>query len=172
MRRNLGIQTDKVMYAVEIVVDTAFLLSFSLAFLGVIFRYVLELSVFWAFPLQHYAYMFVIFLGAAIAARNRSHVRVEAFDFLLEKRPLPNTTVQFIAKLVAFAGAILWTVASFNFAVESWQAGYHDAVLKWFPLGIVKSLPFVAGVFFVLYFGIDFFKTATEAQRRLKGSEE
>ena len=134
MRRNLGIQTDKVMHAVEIVADTAFLLSFSLAFLGVIFRYVLELSIFWAFPLQHYAYMFVIFLGAAVAARGRTHVRVEAFDFLLEKRPGPNTTIQFFARLVAFAGACLWTVASLNFAIEAWQAGYHDAVLKWFHL--------------------------------------
>jgi TRAP-type C4-dicarboxylate transport system permease small subunit len=124
------------------------------------------MSVFWAFPLQHYAYMFVIFLGAAIAARTRIHVRVEAFDFLLEKRPRPNAAVQLIARLAAFVGACLWTVASFNFAVESWQAGYRDAVLTWFPLGLVKSLSFVAGLFFIGYFGVDFVKSVRAARQQ------
>ena len=137
--------------ATDVLVGTCLVVSALCAFVGVITRYVFEISTWWVFPIQHYTYIFVIFVGAALAARRRIHVRVEVLEDVLKNNFKTRTTLRLIMHAVALVMACYFTYAAYVFMLWVWAGDQVDTVLTWFPLGVVKSLVFVLGLFFVAY---------------------
>ncbi|MBN1855586.1 MAG: TRAP transporter small permease subunit [Dehalococcoidia bacterium] len=149
----LATTVGRVEFAVAVV---AFSISAFMSFLGVVFRYVLEIPSWWIFPVQHYSYLFLIFFGAAIAARQRIHVRVEILDSMLSKtHSRENDILRAILHGIALTSACFFTYLSFDFMIRMWASNQHDVILTWFNLGVVKTLPFVMGVLLCAYIGRD-----------------
>lgn len=146
----------------ESIADIALGLSFIVAFVGVICRYVLEISVWWIFPVQHYSYIILVMFGAVIASRKQIHVRVEVLDSVLEKKPKAKLILRVSLQFIAFACSCLFTYLSYHFMIWAWASGQCDVVLTWFNLGVVKSLLFVLGLFFCTYFGAYFIRNAVK----------
>ena len=155
MENTLGLVARRLWRRVEsasdILVGVCIVVSAFCAFVGVITRYVFEISTWWVFPIQHYTYIFVIFIGAALAARRRIHVRVEVLEDVLKNHCRSRTTLRLVLHVVALSMACYFTYAAWVFMLWVWAGDQVDTVLTWFPLGIVKSLVFVLGLFFIAY---------------------
>ena len=86
----------------------------------------------------------ILFIGAAAAARQRIHIRVEAlFSFVRGK--LARDTINLGIDLIGFMCCCFWLYLTYNYMMYSWTlptyapaGGYH--------MGFVKSAPFVGGV--------------------------
>jgi len=138
---------------IGVVAAVALGLSAGVAFIGVICRYVLKITSWWIFPVQHYSYVFVVFCGAALASYKQIHVRVEALELLLKKKVLPHLILRVSMRFVAFAACCIFTYESYLFMIWVWAANHHDPTLEWFNLGVVQSLPFFFGLISCGYFG-------------------
>jgi len=136
---------------VDVVAGGALVISSIMAFVGVVTRYVLEIATWWVYPVQHYTYIYLIFFGAILASRARIHVRVEILDELLKNRLKARLAARLALRLAALAMGVVLVYFSHDFMMWVWSGEQADTVLTWFPLGVVKSLPFVAGIFFCLY---------------------
>jgi TRAP-type C4-dicarboxylate transport system permease small subunit len=73
-----------------------------IVFAQVIFRYVFEFSLSWGSEFSQYGMVWLCFLGAALATRDRDHTRVDFFINLLPRRfyPIVNVLVNLI--IIAF----------------------------------------------------------------------
>jgi len=136
---------------IDIVAGGALVISSIMAFVGVVTRYVLEIATWWVYPVQHYTYVYLIFFGAILASKTRIHVRVEVLDEMLKNRLKARLAARLALRIAALAMGVLLVYFSYDFMMWVWSGEQADTVLTWFPLGVVKSLPFVAGVFFCLY---------------------
>ena len=157
----------------DVVAGVGLGVSVILAFIGVVTRYVLEIPTWWTFPIQHYSFLFVVYFGAVIASRKGLHVRIEAVEEFLQHRGRLRDQLRLRTStlLVAFGGSCLFSYFAYDFMVWAWAQPQYDVVLKWFPLGVAKSLPFVAGVFFVLYFGASLIEHAGRLVRARRDSQ-
>ncbi len=81
-----------------VVVLTAVLAA--MGFTTVIFRYVLQSSLFWGDEFLRYLMVWLVFLGAALAARHRALITVDIFT-----QPMPRRARCVVAGLVAVASA-------------------------------------------------------------------
>ena len=142
-------------------------LSTTMAFAGVIFRYVVHLSVWEVYPVQRYSFLMAIFIAAAIASGDRLHVRVEISDSLLRKKPKEKFILRNIVQFIAFAVCCWFTYLAYQFMVWSWHSAQVDTVLEWFPLGVTKTFPFVMGFLSSIYFGV-YFVNDTLKELRLR----
>ena len=85
-------------------------------FVGVVFRYVLNSSLSWTGEVARYLFVWLVFLGSAVAMKDRIHIRVEYFA-----ERLPDALQRHIAKvnrwlLVSFVVALM--VLGFRWVVE------------------------------------------------------
>lgn len=72
---------DWISYALLIVFSSAMVIS---TFLQVIFRYLLNHPLFWSEELSRYCFVWIVFVGAAIATKQGAHIGV---DYLVKKLP-------------------------------------------------------------------------------------
>ena len=63
---------------------TAFIVMFLAIVLQVFFRYILNSPLVWPFELSVFCYIYVIYIGAVMAARRQSHI---SFDLLYQMMP-------------------------------------------------------------------------------------
>jgi len=101
-------------------VSVALLASyFVLVLLQVIFRYVLNESLFWAEELVRGAMLWGIMLSSALVAAARGHIRVEVLELMLPSRG--RRVVMWIANVLtlAFMLTLLW--AGIQFIDRTWM---------------------------------------------------
>lgn len=72
---------DWISYALLIVFSSAMVIS---TFLQVIFRYLLNHPLFWSEELSRYCFVWIVFVGAAIAMKQGAHIGV---DYFVKKLP-------------------------------------------------------------------------------------
>jgi TRAP-type C4-dicarboxylate transport system permease small subunit len=132
----------------------ALLVSVTIAFVGVICRYVFNASVWWLYPTQEYSYLVVVFFGAAYAIRERLHIKVEVVQDALGNRTKMKLSLKVALQFIALFCSVLLAYFGYLFAVDAWGMGSHDAILKWLNLGLPKSMPCFLGVVGVAYYGI------------------
>src|SRR6185503_9365198 len=102
------------------VVSVALLASyFVLVLLQVLFRYVLNESLFWAEELVRGAMLWGIMLSSALVASARGHIRVEVLELMLP--PRGRRVVMWIANVLtlAFMLTLLW--AGIQFIDRTWM---------------------------------------------------
>lgn len=94
------------------------LLALLVACLGwqVFMRYVFKSGVTWAEELSRFAFIWTIYLGIALAAKQEQHVRVTAQYLLVPRRLRP---------LVWLAADLVWVVFNIVFAVQGFGLVQH-----------------------------------------------
>lgn len=155
---------------IDAVAGGAFIISAIMAFIGVVTRYVLEMATWWVYPVQRYTYIYLIFFGAILASKTKIHVRVEVLEDLLKNRLRTRLAVRLVLRIAGLAIGSLLVYFSYDFMMWVWSGEQADTVLTWFPLGAVKSLLFVAGVFFCFYLIRDIVEIVAELSRRSQES--
>jgi len=74
---------DWISYALLIIFSSAMVIS---TFLQVIFRYLFNSPLFWSEELSRYCFVWVVFVGAAIAMKRGAHIGVDYFEMKLPSR--------------------------------------------------------------------------------------
>jgi TRAP-type C4-dicarboxylate transport system permease small subunit len=110
---------------------TILILAVLLAVVGVqIFaRYVLNHSLYWSEELARYLFIYLVFLGAAVALRRDGHIRV---SFLVERLPagLQRAAAVLVDLVVlVFAGTVLWQSA--RLAAMVWTVPTAAMLVPW-----------------------------------------
>ncbi len=154
----------------DAIVASALAISALMGFGGIILRFVLHVTIWELFPIQHYTFLFAVILGAATASRRGIHVRVEVLDTLLKSQPRHLIAIRVSMLAIAVVCCVLFTYLSFGFARWAWEIKQTDTVLRWFNLGIVKTLPFVMGLVSTLAFGAFLVKAIRSLRQQLGNS--
>jgi TRAP-type C4-dicarboxylate transport system permease small subunit len=110
---------------------TILLLAVLLAAVGlqIFARYVLNHSLYWSEELARYLFIYLVFLGAAVALRRDGHIRV---GFLVERLPAgPQRAAAILVDLVVlvFAGTVLWQSA--RLAAMVWTVPTAALLIPW-----------------------------------------
>jgi len=154
------------------IVGAALLISTLAAFSAVLLRFIFHVTLWEMFPAEHYPFLFCVLLGAAIASRMKLHIRIEVVDSILRSRPVLSRIVRSIMLGLAFIAACLFTYLSYGFMTWAWDSGQTDTILKWFNLGIVKSLPFVMGLLSSISFGVYWVESVFELRNLARGLQQ
>ncbi len=92
-------------------------------------RYVLNHSLYWSEELARYLFIYLVFLGAAVALRRDGHIRV---SFLVDRLPagLQRATAVLVDLVVlVFAGTVLWQ--SVRLAAMVWTVPTAAMLIPW-----------------------------------------
>lgn len=83
-----------------------FLFFVSITFAQVVLRYAFANSLPWIDELSRYAFIWLIFLAAAIAARRGSHIAIDLVEAVVPPRVRPGLLVLADLALIAFAAIV------------------------------------------------------------------
>ena len=92
-------------------------------------RYVLNHSLFWSEELARYLFIYLVFLGAAIALRRDGHIQVSFFVDRLPPGVRRAVAVAGDVLLLAFAGTVL--VQSVRLAAMVWTVPTAALLIPW-----------------------------------------
>jgi TRAP-type C4-dicarboxylate transport system permease small subunit len=127
------------------VLDAAVVIAFGVMIvavsLQVFFRYVLNDPLAGSEEIGRLAFVWVTFIGAAVATRDRLHVRIDYFANRLGPRGRRNSRLIENAATACFGALMVWV--GVLLAVFSWD--YESAALQ-FPMTLVHASVPVAGV--------------------------
>jgi C4-dicarboxylate transporter DctQ subunit len=86
---------------------------FALVLLQVLFRYVLNASLFWSEETVRYGLIWGVMIGSALVAHERGHVRIDLLDGVLP--PAARRVVRFASEALtlSFCLILVWTGAQF-----------------------------------------------------------
>jgi TRAP-type C4-dicarboxylate transport system permease small subunit len=122
-----------VLRALDWILDrvTLLLLTILLLVVGaqIFARYVLNHSLFWSEELARYLFIYLVFLGAAIALRREGHIRVSFFVERLPARVRRVVAVAVDLLLLFFVGTVL--VQSVRLAILVWTVPTAALLIPW-----------------------------------------
>ncbi|MCL4369972.1 MAG: TRAP transporter small permease [Chloroflexi bacterium] len=114
---------DKLLYWI---VGAMILVLAAVGFAGVVFRYVLQSSLFWADEFLRYWDIWLIFLGAALATRHGSLITVDIFTGLLPYRARHYLEAAVHAVATLFLIAMIW----FSWELVTRSSGGVSAAMR------------------------------------------
>lgn len=123
----------------------------------VLFRYVLQISVPWTEELARILFILTMFLGIAIAIREREHIVV---DFLFKRLSKKSQA----AGLIVYNTAILiflCFLARGTIAMTKMTWGSYMIALDWVRTGYLYLGEFIAILFMMLYVVLSIFESIT-----------
>jgi len=92
-------------------------------------RYVVNHSLFWSEELARYLFIYLVFLGAAIALRREAHIRVSFFVDLLPPGLQHAAAIAVDVLVLVFAGSVLWHSA--RLAGMVWTVPTAALMIPW-----------------------------------------
>jgi TRAP-type C4-dicarboxylate transport system permease small subunit len=141
--RTAGSYMTRLVQALAILVSVVMVGSL---LVGIVYRYVLQNSLAWSDEVALLCFTWMVFLTAALAVRDNSHVRVELVNNLLPER-INWLLNQLIWVAIAMTGAyMVWMGTEF----VSFTFGQTSAAMRYPTWLRDASLP-VSGVLIVLY---------------------
>jgi TRAP-type C4-dicarboxylate transport system permease small subunit len=114
---------------VEVLVGVLVGVMFCLLIVQIFFRYVLNNSIVWAEEVLLYMFSWMIFLGAAVNVRRKSHVLIDAFV-----RALPGPFQRAIEMLVHGMLLVIFVVMTVKGAQFSYMCRYTQSMALDIPL--------------------------------------
>ncbi len=97
--------TDK--FITFLVVSLIFLLSF-LLFAAVIYRYILNDSIYWSGEVARYMLAYIVFLGSTIAHKSKHHIRIDIIFAYISKSCLKCIDIIISIFFLIFWSIVLW----------------------------------------------------------------
>ena len=108
----------------------------TLVLLQVFFRYVLNESLFWAEELVRFSLVWSVLLGSALVARDRAHIRIDAFESVLS--PNARRIHGLVLDLLMIAFSIILAIAGWQFVERTlMQSSPSLGVPMWAVYGAV-----------------------------------
>jgi TRAP-type C4-dicarboxylate transport system permease small subunit len=135
MNRTIGSIYKK---GLDYVIITIFVMMFIVVLLNVICRYVFNNSLPWAMEFSRYSFIWIIFLGSALAMRNGSHIGLQFFEKILSVKYLQY--YKLFINLLNIIFLLIFTVVGFIMAFQGTHT--YSAVIQ-MPMFIpYLALPF------------------------------
>jgi TRAP-type C4-dicarboxylate transport system permease small subunit len=125
-----------------------------LIFAQVWLRYVFQLPLLWVEEVAVTPAFWMYMTGAAYAAYNRTHIKVDIVGVVI-KDARRLLTVRFIASVITVGLAMLLLWWGINFFLEDLEAGPQTATLRYPLIYARSSLFFSAGILGGLYFVVE-----------------
>jgi len=120
---------DWISYALLIIFSSAMLIS---TFLQVIFRYLLNHPLFWSEELSRFSFVWIVFVGAAVAMKRGAHIGVDYFV-----KNLPLQLKNYLRILVTILELFfLLTVIDRSILVVRVNMSQHSPAMR-IPMGLV-----------------------------------
>ncbi len=146
MKATLNVLT----YALEYLVGALLATMAAALLLEVVLRFVFEISLPWTSEFARYAMIWITFVGAALAIKERSHIQINFFVRLLPKSIERYGYIAVNLILIAFVVVLLKN----SIITVQTEMMVQTAAMN-IPFGyIVLSLP-LAGVFMIFYLLMD-----------------
>ncbi len=124
----------------------------ALMLVAIFFRYVLNSSLFWSDEIVRYLFVWLTFLGAAIAVRDKAHIRVEYF---VEKLPLGlKNKAQYLDDILFIAFLLFLTIGGFLWVFKM-SGTYSPALslpLNWLFYAALPTASLIALVYAIRQF--------------------
>lgn len=115
---------------------------FVLVVLQVLFRYVLNESLFWSEELVRYGMVWGVMLGSAIVARDRAHIRIEVIESYLP--PAAKYGLQFVANSLSFCFCVILCWTGVDFVDRTW---FQNSASLGVPMrAVYLAIPIGAGI--------------------------
>jgi len=125
---------------IEVVALTAFAVMLVLVTLQVLFRYVLQVSVPWTEEAARWFYAWQIFLGSALAMRDRLHLQITVLLDRFSGRPKACLELLIALTGLGFLVGIIWGSLVMMRAVYPVQAGSFPLSTSYLYLSIPVGL--------------------------------
>lgn len=146
MRTTLNVLTR----ALEYLVGALLAMMAAALLLEVLLRFVFETSLPWTSEFARYAMIWITFVGAALAIKERSHIQINFFVRLLPRNLERYAYIAVNLILIAFVAVLLKN----SIITVQTEMKVYTAAMN-IPFGyIVLSLP-LAGVFMIIYLLMD-----------------
>jgi len=131
--KNVNIYADKI---AKFIVSLSFGMMTLLIFLQVIFRYIFKESLSWSEELSTYFFIWLTFIGASIATREKTHINVATFVSSI-KSPVIKKAFMIFANLLSMCFLIALIVYGFNIATQILNFKQVSASMPFLYIGIV-----------------------------------
>jgi len=118
MRARLEAWTEQGRRALEALTVFTIVAYTILVLLQVIFRYVLNQSLFWSEEVVRYGLVWSVLLGSAVVAHDRGHVRIEILAPMMG--PRGQATLEVIQRACTVMYCMIVTVTGWQFVDRTW----------------------------------------------------
>ena len=116
---------------------------------SVFFRYILNSPIVWGDEIVRYSLIWMTFVGAALATKDKQHIQVDVIDLVLRKRGQTITNVLADVIVVVF----MVFLVCYGIRMTDYQRGMFGETLSWFSYAYVYvSIPI--GAFLTIVFTI------------------
>lgn len=119
-----------------------------LTIVQVFFRYILNDALSWSAELTKIGFIWMTFIGSAVAINRRRHLRIDSFIGLLSEKA--RIILDFLVHVIVAAVMVFLTVRGYSLAIKALNT--MTGALMW-PR-TVFFLPLVLGAFFMFIFSI------------------
>lgn len=96
-----------VTFLLEYFIISIYIVMIALGFSQVVFRYVLRDSIFWSEEFLTYVFIWLVFMGAALAVKSNSHPSVDVFINLIARK---KGKITHYHQIIMFSGMLLYAV--------------------------------------------------------------
>ncbi len=120
----------------KIIVVIAFALMTVLIFGQVVFRYVIQHSLSFSEELARYLFIWITFLGASVAIRDKAHIKVSLFVNLIKSEKVKKVFLILADLLSAFL-LIIFVVHGFNASFRILSFGQTSPTMDFLKIGFV-----------------------------------
>ncbi|MCL1995854.1 MAG: TRAP transporter small permease [Defluviitaleaceae bacterium] len=111
-----------------------------ITFVQVIFRFVLGAPLAWTDETARYAFIWMMFLGAAVAVKKGSHIKVDLFELVI-KNEKAKAIIRFINHLLFLAFSIIAMVIGINVCMGLLRFPFGSPALEIPMFWVFLSLP-------------------------------
>ncbi|WP_337997707.1 TRAP transporter small permease [Oleispirillum naphthae] len=115
----------------------------------VFFRYVLENSLSWSEELARYMFIWLTFLGASIAMREKAHIKVSEIVGLVKNKKL-NAILRLAACVAGIVFLYILTTNSLVVAQRVFSLGQVSPTMEFLPIGVTYFAIPIGCLFMIL----------------------
>ena len=124
---------------------------FAIIVMEILFRGVLRIPISWTDELSRSVYIIMVFLGASLALRDRSHITVDIVIRLIPESA--KLVLRIISSLLMFPFIVFMVLG----AVESMRRFWTIAIatVRWLTMGHLYLIVVISGVLMIFYIALN-----------------
>lgn len=140
----------KIVYIIESIEDwlsgLLIISGLSVLILQVVLRYIFEMPTTWQDEIARYFIIWGVLIGASVALRDNTHIRVEIFYQLFSESK--QKWINLFANLVALSFFVFLVIYGFQIVEQKWMTGQRSS--SNFPLWLAYSILPLSGIILTL----------------------